>query len=420
MDKEFLKKWKSMAFRNKKKVLIGLGVLAILGYSLKGAAPLPVTVQPVEQGTVRKIIEGTATVESLTERTLQGQVSGEVMEIFKDTGDLVKQGDLLALVDVRDINLSVAALEAQKASLASVMAEADNPTAEALRQAEAQVRQDEVVLEAAKRSYDQEKTLFASGAQSAEVLRAAEEAVITAEQAAIISDSAYQALKKGLTPHQQARYLADIAALQSQIDQVKLSRERFRILSPVDGVMTRRSIEPGQVITPGTLLFEIDDPDRLQLTADLLVQDAARINPGILVRAFDEDAGITVTGTVSKIDPKAFSKLSDLGIEQKRIRVEITPDPGTAPLRMGMELDMEVVEAQKEEVLMLPDSSVFKINEKSHVFVVAGDTARLTPVEVGLEGKNAVEILSGLKLGDLVIDAPGNDLKDGAKVKEEE
>jgi HlyD family secretion protein len=184
--------------------------------------------------------------------------------------------------------------------------------------------------------------------------------------------------------------------------------------------MTRRNIEPGQVIAPGTLLFEIDDPDRLQLTADLLVQDAARIKPGILVRAFDEDAGITVTGTVAKIDPKAFSKLSDLGIEQKRIRVEITPDPGTVPLRMGMELDMEVVEAQKEEVLMLPDSSVFKINEKSHVFVVAGDTARLTPVEVGLEGKNAVEILSGLKLGDLVIDAPGNDLKDGAKVKEEE
>lgn len=420
MDKGFLKKWKDAAFKNKKKLLFAVGVLALLGYSLKGAAPLPVTVQPVEQGAIRKIIEGTATVESLTERTLQAQVSGEVTEVLKDTGDPVKKGELLALVDVRDISLSVAALEAQKASLSSAMADADKPTAEAVRQAEAQMKSDAVALTAAKRAYDQAQALFTTGAESSEELKTAEEAMLTAEQTAIISESAYKALKSGLSTHQRAKYQADIAAIQSQIDQVKLNRDRFRIVSPIDGVMTLRSVEPGQMVMPGTELFEIDDPGRLQLTADLLVQDAARIKEGTPMRAFDEDAGIEVTGTVAKIDPKAFSKLSDLGIEQKRIRVKMTPDPGAPSLRMGMELDMEIVEAQRDQVLMLPDSAVFKINDEAHVFMIVDGIARLTPVQVGLEGKNSVEILSGLKLGDPVIDAPGNDLKDGAKVKKEE
>lgn len=417
MEKGYLKKWKAWGMKHKNWLFLGIGALVVLGFMYRGGAVLSVTAHTVEKGTVRKIIEATAAVESLTERAIQGQVSGEVLEVLKTTGDPVGKGEVLAIVDVGDLDLTIKGLEAQKASLRSLMADADQPTQEALRQAEAQMRTDAIALEAARRAFEQVKTLYEAGAESVESLKTAEEDMIKAEQSAIISDASYSAMRNGLTSNQRARYQADIAAVQSQIDQVKRNRDRFRVISPVAGVVTLKSIEPGQMIVPGTPLFEIDDPDHLLLSAELLVQDAARIRTGIPVRAFDEDSAIEVTGVVTRIDPKAFSKLSDLGIEQKRVRVEISPDTGTTSLRIGMDLDLEVVEQQKENVLMVPDSAVFKINEDSHVFLISEDVAMLTAVEIGLEGKDTIEILSGLKAGDQIIDAPGNELQDGAEVK---
>ncbi len=420
MNMGFLKKLKAGALRHKKWLLLGAGGLLIAAFALKGGAALPVTSHSVEQGDVRKIIEATATVESQTERTVQSQISGEVLEVMKSTGDRVEKGTVLAVVDVRDIELSIKGLEAQKKSLQSMMADADQPTRDSLRRAEAQMNTDTIAMNASKRSYEQVQQLFSAGAASSEELKAAEEAVNKAEQTAIISESNYNAVRNGLSPNQRVRYQADIAAIQSQIDQVRVNRERFKVSSPVAGVVTLKGIESGQVIAPGVTLFEIDDPDNLLLTADLLVQDAARIETGAPIRALDEDSGIEITGRVKKIDPKAFSKLSDLGIEQKRVHIEIDPDKVPQSLRIGMELDLEVIEAHKQKVLVLPDSAVFKINGESHVFLISGEKAKLIPVEIGLEGKDFVEVLNGLKAGDKVVDAPGNDLQDGAKIKIEQ
>ncbi len=417
MLKETAKKWKTVLFKHKKWAIGGAVVLAAGAMALQGAAPVAVTARTAEMGTVQKLIEATATVESLTSRTIQGHVSGEVAEILKDTGDTVRAGDVLAVVDVTDISLTLKALEAQRASLQALMDEADKPAAEVLRQAEARMISDSVVLGAARRGLEQARALQAAGAGSEEGLRVAEEALIQAEQAAVISEAAYRSLKGGLTVHQRARYEADIAAVQAQIDQVQTDRSRYQIKSPVDGIITRRDMRQGQLLTPGEVLYEVEDPSRLRLSAEILVQDAARIKVGAPVNAQDEEAGLALQGTVTLIEPKAFSKLSDLGIEQKRVRIEITPDAFPEGLRIGMELDMEAVEARAENVLMLPDSAVFELDGEPHVFRISGGKAVLTAVTTGLEGQDAVEVTGGLKPGDQVVDAPGNDLADGARVK---
>lgn len=417
MLKKAAKKWKTVLFKHKKWAIGGAVLLGAGAMALQGAAPVAVTARTAENGTVQKLIEATATVESLTSRTLQGHVSGEVTEILKDTGDTVKAGDVLAVADVTDISLTLKALEAQQASLRALMNEVDKPTAEALRQAEARMVSDSVALGAARRGLEQARALQSAGAGSEEGLRSAEEALLQAEQTAIISEAAYRSLKNGLTVHQRARYEADIAALQAQIDQVLTDRSRYQIKSPVDGIITRREVRQGQLLTPGTVLYEVEDPSRLRLSAEILVQDAARIRTGAPVNARDEEAGLALRGTVTRIEPKAFSKLSDLGIEQKRVRIEITPDAFPEGLRIGMELDMEAVEAQADDVLMLPDSAVFELDGAPHVFRIAGGRAVLTAITTGLEGQDAVEVTGGLKPGDQVVDAPGNDLADGARVK---
>lgn len=416
MLKEKWIKVKKLSVKRKKWV-IGAAVLAVVAYAaLKGAAPMTVTVVQAENGTVRKVIETTATVESVTERAVQALVNAEVLEVLKATGDHVVQGDTLAVVDVRDVNLTLRGLEAQKAALIAAMTSEDSPGQLVIKQSEAQMNSDQIALEAARRAYAQNKELHQLGAVSTETFKLAEEAMKSAEQTYASSQAAYKRLVNGLDPNQRARYKAEINVVQAQIDQMQVSKERFNIVAPVNGVITAKSVEPGQLLSAGQTLFEIDDPENIILRADVLVQDSVRMNLGMTVVAFDEDSGIRIEGKVTKIAPKAFSKLSDLGIEQKRVEVEMETASSTIALRMGMELDLEVVEALKDSVLVLPDSAIFKIDGASHVFVVTGGRAKLTPIEIGIEGKDGVEVLSGVSQGTVVVDAPGNELKDGAKV----
>lgn len=417
MLKRWIQKLKTSLMKHKGWVLGGIVVVAAAGVGLSGGAAAEVTAAVVETGSVTKVVEATATVESRTSRSIQSLVSGEVQSVLAETGDAVSPGDALAVIDVTDISLSLRALEAQRASLQASMQAAEKPGADVLRQAEALMKADAVNLGAARRAAEQARALNASGAGSNEELLTAEEALARAEQAAAASESAYSRLKSGLTVYERARYQADIDAVQAQIDQVTTNRSRYAIAAPVGGIVTLRNLETGQMVTPGTELFQIDDPAEIRLGADILVQDAARLAVGALVTARDEEAGITVTGTISKIEPKAFSKLSDLGIEQKRIRIEALPKEHPAELRLGMELDMEVEEARSDAVLYLPDSAVFRIDGTPHVFRIVGNKAFLTAIETGLEGKDTMEVKSGLKAGDQVVDAPGNDLKDGARIK---
>lgn len=420
MGKGLLKKLKSWGLRHKRWLIIGGAAILILGFMSLQKTELPVTAHTVDKGAVRKIIEESALVESAVERTVTGQISGEVLEVLKSPGDPVSIGDVLAVIDVQNLELSIKGLEAQKASVAASLRDAQQATPEALRQAQAQMGLDQIAQEAARRAYDQKKVLYGSGAESEDALKMAEEDWQKAQQTAAISAAAYEALRKGISQEQRNRYQADMNALQAQIDQVKLNRDKFQVLSPVGGVVTVKSIEAGEVIAPGTVLFEIDDPAAMRMTSDLLVQDAVRIAVGTPVRAYNTDSGIEISGEISKIYPKAFDKLSDLGIEQKRVRIEMTIDPDAPALTIGMDLDLEIVEKELDQVLNVPDSAVFRINEKPHVFRIVGGKAVLTPVTIGLEGEDTIEIQKGVAAGDQVIDAPGNDLTDGAAVKIEQ
>lgn len=420
MGKGILEKVKAWANRHKRWLLLGgAALVAVAAFSLR-KNEVEVTAHTVGLGPVKKIIESSAVVESTTARSVTGQVAGEVLEVRKSAGDPVTAGEILAVVDVRDLELSIRGLEAQKASIAASMRDASTPSPESLRQAQAQMELDRIAEEAARRNFTQKQALFESGAESADAFKAAEEALKRAEQASAISRASYDSLRKGISGEQRKRFEADMNALQAQIDQVRLNRDKFQVKSPVAGVVTLKAVEVGTVVTPGALLFEIDDPAAIRLAADLLVQDAARIKAGVPVRAYDTDAAIEVTGKISKIHPKAFDKVSDLGIEQKRVRVEMTPDAGSARLTIGMELDLEIVEQESANVLNVPDSALFRINGKPHVFRIVDGKAVLTPVVTGLEGEDTVEVTDGLAAGEQVIDAPGNELADGTAVKIEQ
>ena len=90
---------------------------------------------------------------------------------------------------------------------------------------------------------------------------------------------------------------------------------------------------------------------------------------------------------------------------------------GRELIKLGYEVDVDIIEELKEDVISIPDSAAFKINRQWHVFVVDGGKAVLRPIEVGLKGRDNFEILSGLEVGEIVIDAPENELTEGMTVE---
>jgi len=183
------------------------------------------------------------------------------------------------------------------------------------------------------------------------------------------------------------------------------------VRAPVSGRILQIYQESESVVTAGTSLVEIGDPHELEIVIDLLSTDAVRVNKGdeVIVERWGGEG--TLNGIVDRIEPFGFTKLSSLGIEEQRVNVIIAlTDPPAAWERLGhgYRIEARVVLWQGTDVLQVPLSAIFSHGEGRAVFVVRGNRARLIPVETGHRNPDAVEILSGVEEGDIVIVHPSD------------
>lgn len=191
-----------------------------------------------------------------------------------------------------------------------------------------------------------------------------------------------------------------------------------RILSPINGILLNTYVSKGDYILPGNPLAMLGNMDKIMIESDLLTIDLQKVKEGdqVLISS-DIEKNKKGLGQVSKIYPLAFSKTSDLGVEQKRVKVEVSFLEGLEELRPGYQVDLKIITSKKENVLQIPDNALFKIDGEDYLFLVKNGRANLQKVSTGLKVDRKVEILDGLKEGDLLILSPQADLKDGKRVK---
>ena len=113
----------------------------------------------------------------------------------------------------------------------------------------------------------------------------------------------------------------------------------------------------------------------------------------------------------------AFSKLSDLGILQKRVTVEIALDQQVTALKAGYDLTVHFILAKKKGVLMIPESAIFDNAGVDSVFVVEQGRARVKAIETGIQEEELIEVIKGLQEHEIVIQSPDSNLVEGAKVQ---
>ncbi|MBL8510357.1 MAG: efflux transporter periplasmic adaptor subunit, partial [Betaproteobacteria bacterium] len=143
-----------------------------------------------------------------------------------------------------------------------------------------------------------------------------------------------------------------------------------------------------------------------------------KIQPGADMQLEQWGGGKTLRARVRMIEPGAFTKVSALGIEEQRVNIIGDPLDPLQGLGDGYRVEARIVTWSTPQTTIAPASSLFRVGEAWHMFVVEAGRARERIVEIGQRNAREVQILSGVKAGDRVVRFPGNTLTDGVRVQE--
>jgi HlyD family secretion protein len=198
-----------------------------------------------------------------------------------------------------------------------------------------------------------------------------------------------------------------------------LAKDNIEIVSPVEGQILRVIQESAGVVQPGTPLVELGDVKALEIVADVLTSDAVHIKPS--ARAWIERWGgeAALAAHVRSIEPSAFTRVSALGVEEQRVNVILDLDePYTkwSALGDGYRVEVRMLTWQGDDVLVVPESAIFRRNERWATFAVRDGKAELVFVEVGHRNGETAEVLGGLSEGMEVIVHPSDRVVPGIEI----
>lgn len=370
-------------------IVTAAGLLAACRPGEKREAPSGPIVSGVQTETVQwqsapMLYQAVGTVRSAHTAILAAQLAGTVREIHIKAGDAVRRGQLLAVLDDRGARAQVQGAEAGVSEARQGEAEVE----QALKAATAE-------RQFAEATFNRYKTLLAKNSLSRQEYDGAE----ARYQAALANEGALEAKKQQvLARQQQAR---------SQQDSAQTYLSYSRIVSPLDGIVTAKSVDEGTVVMPGTPVLTVEDTARYRLEVSLPEEYLASAKAGESVPV-DTDRG-QFTGHISEVVPAA-----DAASHTFTVKIDL---PGDCPCRSG-EYGHAGFSIGESKSLAVPGSAVVEHGELQGVYVVAADgRVEFRLVKTGRASGNRVEILSGLATGEKVAVSQIEQLRDGARVE---
>jgi HlyD family secretion protein len=331
-------------------------------------------------------------------------VAGRVLRIELEPGDGVKRGAVVARVRAE----TPALLDARTRAEAQAAIESARAT---LGRAQADAQRARTTLALAERELARARELAKSGLSTTQAVEAREAEMREAEEAVNAANFAVRAAASELQ-----RAEARLAPTPPDV-----AGRVVTVTAPVSGVILKRVRESESVVPAGDPLLEIGDPEQIEIVSDLLSTDAVRVKPGS--RALIEQWGgdHPLHARVRRIEPSGFTKISALGVEEQRVNVILDfENAADASRRLGdaYRVEVRIVTWETADALRVPTSALFRQGEEWAVYVVDGERARRTIVEVDHQTGQEAEITKGLADGARVILHPGDTLTDGARIQE--
>jgi HlyD family secretion protein len=168
-------------------------------------------------------------------------------------------------------------------------------------------------------------------------------------------------------------------------------------------------------------LVSIGNPNRLELVADILSNDAVRLEPGALAHVERWGGDEILEARRERIDPKERTKVSALGIEEQRVDAYfslINPSGARPKLGDGFSVFLRIVEWHAADVLQIPLSAAFREESGWAVFVAVEGIAEKRALTLGRRNNRMVEVLTGLERAEQVVTHPSDAIAAGVALVE--
>jgi HlyD family secretion protein len=339
--------------KNRKlRYIVGAIVLVLIAaaiFSPKKPNLTEVTVEKVAKRDITSQVTASGTIEPKTEVIISSEVAGEIVDLPVNDGDRVSKGQLLVRIDTEILQLRV---QQQEASILAAKASAEQIRVQMIRA--------EQVLQ------DQEK-LFRDQFVSEDSVREAR--------------ASYDAIKASYEAS-----LAQINQQQIQLDQEKKNLSKAIIYSPMDGIVSSRSVELGERVVgtgdyQGTEIMRVADFAVMELVIDVNETDVVNVSLGDLASiSIDAISDMAFTGEVVEIASSATS--SDSTEDAVTFEVKVRIDDPDGRIRPGMTATADIDTDHVDQALSVPLQSVTVRDKQA---VAAPLAARSLPRRLGRE-----------------------------------
>jgi HlyD family secretion protein len=435
-----------------KKILIGVGVVAILGaiafanFKFKRIEGVTVNTEAIKKRNLEAIVSASGKIQPKRSVNISADTMGRVTNLAVEEGNRVNKGQFLLQIDPKNLasafNQSEASLAASRSQMEQLRVSAESAKAS---------------LKQAQDAFNRQQQLWKGGLTTKEAL-----------------DSAESTLKMRQAEANAAERQIETQRLRVQQEQASLENAKYnlskvRIESPIKGIVTRRNIEEGETVVigtmnnAGTVLLTIADMSVIEAEVEVDETDIPTVRFGQTAKVtIDAMPGKTFTGKVTEIGNSPIQTTGQTSTTQAtNFKVVVTLDSEIADVRPGFTCTAEITTATRNDVVAVPIQATtvreMVVNEKGDlvrdpepakkgprraggvqaselkpgesrkelegVFVVKDGKAVFTPVKTGIAGDKYFEVTSGLAEGDSVIVGPFSsvrELADGAAVKVEQ
>jgi HlyD family secretion protein len=431
----------------KKKIIIGVLVVVVLGgiaaanLSMKRSTAITVNVEKIEKRDLESIVSASGKVQPKRSVNISAETSGKVVNLQVNEGDVVKKGQLLLQIDPRNLETAVmnreASLNTQRSQLDQMQAQTDNlkislrQAEDALQRAEGLAKQGLIPREQLERAQNDVKMRQTD-------LKVNAQAILT----------------------QQQRIKQEEANLES----AKYDLNKVRIVSAIDGLVTRRNIEEGETAVVGTMnnagtvLLTIADLSVIETEIEVDETEIPEIKIG-------QPAKVTIDAIPDKTFPGKVTEVGNSPIQvpgasaaqrATNFKVVVTIDGEVPGMRPGFTCTAVITTATRQKSIAVPIQAMTLreviVDQEGHivrpptpkpgerkppttaiepkegqtrkefegVFLIQDNRAVFVPVKTGIAGEKYFEVLDGIKEGDQVITGPFQSvrgLKDGDEVK---
>ena len=358
----------------------------------------PVTRQDVHQ---KVLATGTVSLKTGAEVKIGARISGQVKSLLVKIGDFIRAGEIIAIIEHEDLLSRVARfqadLDAEKARQLKILAEGPLEINKAIAERE----ELQVQIKLAQKMLERNLELNQKGFVSTTALDEAEEKLAVLLARINLANEELK-LKQSQLKNDSRLAQAMVDKAQANLNEEEIQLSYATITVPIDGIVAFVSTQEGETVVASLnapTFVTLIDLRKLEVTVFVDETDIGRIEVGQRAKfTVDTYANQFFNGKVREIHPKAVIKDNVVNYE---VILDIEKKKA-AKLRPEMTANVVVTTGTRKNILTLPKEAVKREGKKTFVVMQVNGELEDKPVELGWRDSGRIEVVSGLKEGDLI------------------